>query len=261
MNPIHLLIVHPVATASTLVAAVLRASGFEAVEAGDAEGAARELAAGVALLLAAPAALGPLARTLREHPEVPVVLLVEGPDAGWACDARRLGAAGVLRLPAPAAVLRATVVQALGLDAIPQADAPRPGPAGGPARACGEKIGPDRCPVAGPAAGIGGVAGAGPMAAPAPRRPSPGPVDPPKQRSPRLLKLKEAMQGPERRIIVRTLKALGWNRQETATALGIDRTTLHKKMRRYGLLKGGTAPGSAGPPTLRAHGSPRCEAR
>ena len=40
----------------------------------------------------------------------------------------------------------------------------------------------------------------------------------------------------EREIIERTLRSHGWNRQETAAALMINRTTLFNKMRKYGLL-------------------------
>ena len=47
--------------------------------------------------------------------------------------------------------------------------------------------------------------------------------------------LKEAMEEPEKRIIESALTANGWNRQLTATRLGINRTTLYKKMKRYGL--------------------------
>jgi DNA-binding NtrC family response regulator len=47
--------------------------------------------------------------------------------------------------------------------------------------------------------------------------------------------LKEALAGPERRIILDVLEANGWNRQATAEALGINRTTLYKKMRRLRL--------------------------
>jgi DNA-binding NtrC family response regulator len=47
--------------------------------------------------------------------------------------------------------------------------------------------------------------------------------------------LKAALQLPERRLILDALEAHGWNRQETAEALGINRTTLYKKMKRYGL--------------------------
>jgi len=47
--------------------------------------------------------------------------------------------------------------------------------------------------------------------------------------------LKEALEGPEKRIIEAALRANGWNRQLTAQRLGINRTTLYKKMKRYGL--------------------------
>jgi two-component system response regulator HydG len=48
--------------------------------------------------------------------------------------------------------------------------------------------------------------------------------------------LKEALEEPEKRIIVQALQALNWNRQETAKVLDINRTTLYKKMRKYNLL-------------------------
>jgi DNA-binding NtrC family response regulator len=48
--------------------------------------------------------------------------------------------------------------------------------------------------------------------------------------------LKEALEGPEREIIVQTLKAFGGSRRRTAKALDINRTTLYKKMRKYGLF-------------------------
>lgn len=47
--------------------------------------------------------------------------------------------------------------------------------------------------------------------------------------------LKEAMAEPEKRIIRQALEANQWNRQATAKALGINRTTLFKKMKQYGL--------------------------
>ena len=47
--------------------------------------------------------------------------------------------------------------------------------------------------------------------------------------------LKEALEGPERQIILEVLEANGWNRNATADALGINRTTLYKKMKRLGL--------------------------
>ena len=47
--------------------------------------------------------------------------------------------------------------------------------------------------------------------------------------------LKEALEGPERAIIREVLEANDWNRNETAEQLGINRTTLYKKMKRLGL--------------------------
>jgi two-component system, NtrC family, response regulator HydG len=48
--------------------------------------------------------------------------------------------------------------------------------------------------------------------------------------------LKEALEEPEKQIIIQALQALNWNRQETARVLDINRTTLYKKMKKYGLL-------------------------
>jgi len=44
--------------------------------------------------------------------------------------------------------------------------------------------------------------------------------------------LKAAMAAPERQMILDSLAANNWNRQDTAKMLGINRTTLYKKMRR-----------------------------
>jgi len=49
------------------------------------------------------------------------------------------------------------------------------------------------------------------------------------------LPLKQALEQPERRILEAALRANDWNRQLTAEQLGINRTTLYKKMKRYGL--------------------------
>ena len=48
--------------------------------------------------------------------------------------------------------------------------------------------------------------------------------------------LKEALEGPERALILQALEAFGWSRNEAAAALDINRTTLYKKMKKYGLL-------------------------
>lgn len=49
------------------------------------------------------------------------------------------------------------------------------------------------------------------------------------------ISLKDALEEPERRIIEAALKANNWNRQETAEVLQINRTTLYKKMKHFGL--------------------------
>ncbi len=49
------------------------------------------------------------------------------------------------------------------------------------------------------------------------------------------MSLKGALAGPEKNIIRQTLEANHWNRQATAKALQINRTTLFKKMKHYGL--------------------------
>ena len=51
-----------------------------------------------------------------------------------------------------------------------------------------------------------------------------------------LLPLKQAMEQPEKIIIQRALDAFGGNRQQTASSLGINRSTLFNKMRKFGLL-------------------------
>ena len=55
-------------------------------------------------------------------------------------------------------------------------------------------------------------------------------IDPVGQRT-----LKQALSGPERQIILEVLQSNHWNRNATAEALGINRTTLYKKMKRLEL--------------------------
>jgi DNA-binding NtrC family response regulator len=54
----------------------------------------------------------------------------------------------------------------------------------------------------------------------------------------RPLPLEQALEEPEKQIIVAALDRHAWNRQATADELQINRTTLYKKMRRYGLDRG-----------------------
>ncbi len=50
--------------------------------------------------------------------------------------------------------------------------------------------------------------------------------------------LKESLARAEKAFILEALEAFGWNRTRTAKALGIDRTTLFHKMRRYQIQPG-----------------------
>jgi DNA-binding NtrC family response regulator len=47
--------------------------------------------------------------------------------------------------------------------------------------------------------------------------------------------LDEAMKEPERRVLLRALRANQWNRQKTADQLGVNRTTLYKKLKALGI--------------------------
>ena len=55
------------------------------------------------------------------------------------------------------------------------------------------------------------------------------------------LPLREALEEPERQIILAALEANDWNRQKTADQLDINRTTLYKKIKQYGLEQYGRA--------------------
>jgi DNA-binding NtrC family response regulator len=57
----------------------------------------------------------------------------------------------------------------------------------------------------------------------------------------RVRPLREALAEPEKWLILRALQARDWNRQETADALVINRATLEKKMKKYGLGSGSGA--------------------
>jgi DNA-binding NtrC family response regulator len=50
--------------------------------------------------------------------------------------------------------------------------------------------------------------------------------------------LKESLEEPERRIILDVLESNDWNRNATADTLGVNRTTLYKKMKKLGLEDG-----------------------
>jgi len=47
--------------------------------------------------------------------------------------------------------------------------------------------------------------------------------------------LKDALKDPEKKLILEALDRAGWNKKEAAKALGINRTTLYKKMSQFGI--------------------------
>jgi two-component system response regulator HydG len=59
-----------------------------------------------------------------------------------------------------------------------------------------------------------------------------------------IIPLRDALAEPEKWLILRALQVCNWNRQETADVLVINRATLEKKMKKYGLF-------SASGPVLR----------
>jgi DNA-binding NtrC family response regulator len=64
-----------------------------------------------------------------------------------------------------------------------------------------------------------------------------GAQDAPAPQSDAVVALKTWLEDPERRYIEHALRRMNGNRQETAKALDINRTTLFNKMRKYGLLE------------------------
>jgi two-component system response regulator HydG len=70
-----------------------------------------------------------------------------------------------------------------------------------------------------------------------PHRQHRGPGGPPRPHLPLGIRpLKEALEEPEKRIIIQALRAFHGNRQETARVLDLNRATLYKKIKKYSLL-------------------------
>ncbi len=76
------------------------------------------------------------------------------------------------------------------------------------------------------------------------------PISPDEEATPWVpMSLDEALKGPERRILLKALKANNWNRQKTADQLGINRTTLYKKIKALGLEAAEITHAVSEPPT------------
>jgi two-component system, NtrC family, response regulator HydG len=50
------------------------------------------------------------------------------------------------------------------------------------------------------------------------------------------LNLKDALRTPEKDLVLKALESCAWNRKEASKILGINRTTLYKKMHKFGLI-------------------------
>jgi DNA-binding NtrC family response regulator len=70
--------------------------------------------------------------------------------------------------------------------------------------------------------------------------------------------LKKALEGPERAILRRALELCGGSRKKTAQMLGLNRTTLFNKMRKYGLMEvsAATPHGPTAPTSSSTNGTP-----
>jgi two-component system response regulator HydG len=239
MTPTRLLIVHPEPDALAMLGAMLRSLTLEILEAGD-HGTAvgmLERQPGLVLIGINPDdadALKLLSYTRHKFPRLPILLLSSADRPGVSRQALRMGAKAVLKYPLPATQLRASVLQALGLHEAPrrtggvdhQAAGSTDGTLPGPETPPEDAPQPDRPADATPCTCTRhtrpvdeGVPNVVVIPAGMPIRP-----------------LKEALEGPEREIILHALKACGGSRHEAAKALGIHRTTLYKKMKGFGLV-------------------------
>jgi DNA-binding NtrC family response regulator len=204
-----LLIMHPEPSALALLTSMLTSLAYEIVEARNDRMAVRLMERGDVDLLVADVdptdveAWELLSYMRRKHCQVPVILLLKAQYHGHAREAARQGALMALKYPVPATELRAAVAQALG------------------PRVASSTAAPPTTPTTPPAI------------------PSPGPSPSDRSHPPMSISirsLREALEEPERRIIIQALQALNWNRQETARVLDINRTTLYKKMKKYKIL-------------------------
>jgi two-component system response regulator HydG len=215
-----------------MLASMLRSLTPEILEAGDDDTAVSmlERRPGLALIGISPEdpdALRLLSYTRHRFPGLPAILLSSADPAGFFRQALRIGATAVLKYPLPATQLRASVIQALG-----------------PREAHRRSGGVDQ-PGAGSATGMPLSPGTPPEQESRPDRPAdaapcichPRPVDwAAVQAGMPIRPLQEALEGPERAIILHALTACGGCRYETARALGVNRSTLYKKMKRLGIL-------------------------
>jgi len=235
MSDASLLILHPEPAAPAMLAPMLRALGHEHIEAAPYSSARRSLPSRPGLILLGVDPIEPelvrLLGNLRQgNQSLPFIVLFTGTPPRSIGQRLTTEATAVLRFPLPATQLQAAVTQAIEVSsrhpqgaAVPAAGKVVDGPVPRPSL-------PERLWGA-TDAGHGDTRvrlHSGTMADGTPT----ASIEPHAIIRP----LKEALEGPERAILIRALQICDWSRNETADALEISRSTLYHKMKKYHLL-------------------------
>jgi DNA-binding NtrC family response regulator len=214
MDRTRFLVIHPDPSTRATIASMLAASGHDFVDETSPEAMYHTPPDEPGLLLlgldrAGADVLGFLISIRRRYPSVPVILLATADQPDRMMQSLRLCATSVLRFPLPASQLQAAVLHALDATeaCLRQESDSGHGPSLGGSAAANESS----VVIEQPAQSF--LSGAQTI--------------PP---------LRVALEGPEREIILRTLRACGWSRSETAKVLDINRTPLYKKMKKNGLF-------------------------
>jgi DNA-binding NtrC family response regulator len=171
-----------------------------------------------------------LAYTHCRFPSRPIILLANSDQDSWMRRALWWGATAVLRFPLPASQLQAAVVQTLGIAKVSlRPESERKGE-----RTVGQESSFNESPV--PSDWKDEPTVAADALSNESHDESDGSVGASLGVTESIRPLKEALEAPEREIILQALRACGWSRNETARVLEINRSTLHKKMKKHGLF-------------------------
>jgi DNA-binding NtrC family response regulator len=256
MPQANLLVFHPDSGAPTMLAAMLRALGYDRVETAS-YNAVRELPArrpGLVLLGMDPVDPAPvqlISSLCRDDHAPPLVLLFTATPPRSLHRELLNRAAAVLRFPLPTDQLGAAISLAVDASGMPGPVA-RAAPVSSPWNPSSmAATAPADRPFVLPMSTTGSASCLPVPCYSAHVRSVPGNgVD-------GIRPLKEALEGPERAIILEALQACDWNRNETADSLQICRSTLYHKMRRYGLFDAEGAPAEAAAGVSRSSSSSR----
>jgi DNA-binding NtrC family response regulator len=256
MPQANLLVLHPDAAAPTMLAAMLRALGYDRIETTSYRGVRELPARRTGLVLVGldpidPEGLSLVASLCRDDHAPPLVLLFTAAPPRSLHRELLNRAAAVLRFPLPTDQLGAAL--SLAADASG---------AGQPVEDAAIVKGPWNASCR-PASAPADRAFLLPVSITVPAAGEPGPrytlpVRPAAGNGADGIRpLKEALEGPERAIILEALRACDWNRNETADSLQICRSTLYHKMRRYGLFDPEAARSEAAAEASRSSSSSR----